>query len=489
MKAGNLFARLMTKRLMVAVLLLCIFFMAAREVTNTDVWWHLATGKHICETRSVPREDIYSHTASGKRWIDHSWLSQVIIYLTYRGFGFGGLAFLAAAVITLVFLLAFLGSSGHLYTRIFATLLGALTSAVTWEMRPHIFSFLFVALFVFILLLHRQRRGNYLFVLPVLMLLWANSHSGYVAGLILVGILLVGEGAKHLLGWGSARMEVRRWKELLIWGSVCLVVIAINPNTLRLYLYPLETASIGPLKYLSEWASPNFHSLQFHPFIWMLLVSILTLGLAAKRLDLTDLLYVVVFGYMSLLAARNISLFALVAIPVVSKYGSVAWRSWRGGEQPSRALRPQRWRVALNWSILLVILVGCVAKAWLTFTPQANLAAQKRALPHDAADFLAQNAVPRELFNSYNWGGYLIWRLYPEYRVFIDGRTHLYGEEILEQYLAAYWGSPEWREPLEIYGINSVIIERDGSFATVLTESPSWEQVYADELAAVFVRR
>jgi len=489
MSVKRLFVALSAERLMVLVLLLCIFFMAADEVTNTDIWWHLATGQHIWQTRSIPRQDIFSHTVVGKRWIDHSWLSQVVIYLTYRGFGFGGLAFLAAGIITVVFLITFIASSGHLYIRVFATLLGALASAITWEMRPHLFSFLFVALFVLVISLYRERRRNHLFLLPVLMFIWANSHSGYVAGLLLVGILLVGEGAKHLLSFGGDGMEARSWRQLLIWGSLSFVVIAVNPNTLRLYLYPIETLTIGPLKNLSEWASPDFHSLQFHPFIWMLLLSILTLGLAARRLDLTDLLYVLVFGYMSLLAARNISLFALVATPVVAKNGSLAWRSWRGSEGHSGPLRPRGWQVPLNWSILLLVLAGCIVKAGLTFTPSANLAAQKRALPFEAADFLAQNDLPRELFNSYNWGGFLIWRLYPQYRVFIDGRTDLYGEEMLEEYLAAYWASSQWHEPLERYDINSIVIEKDSTFATLLAESPSWQQVYADELAVVFVRK
>ena len=485
---GRVFVALDTKRLLVIILFISIFAMAVHEVTNTDLWWHLATGNYIWETRSIPRQDIFSHTALGNRWINHSWLGQVVIYLSYRAFGFGGLAFLAAAIITLVFFLTFLGSSGHLYPRVFATLLGALASAITWEMRPHLFSFLLAALFLFILFLYKERQRNYLFLLPLLMFLWANSHSGYIAGFILVGLLLVGEGAKHLFGSAKGRIEARRWRQLLIWGSISLAAVVLNPNTFRLYLYPFQTASIGPLKDLSEWASPNFHLLQFHPFIWILLLSMVTLGLSARRADLTDLLYLLAFGYMSLLAARNISLFALVATPVVAKYGSLAWHSWRGGEEPPTGVRLRGWQLPLNWFILLLVLAGCIIKVSPTLTPSANLAAQKRTLPYEAADFLARNDLPPELFNSYNWGGFLIWRLYPQYRVFIDGRTRLYGEEVLDEYLKAYWASSQWREPLERYDINSIIIERDSTFATLLTESPNWQQIYADELAVVFVR-
>ncbi len=486
--AGRVFMALDAKRLLVIILFISIFAMAAHEVTNTDLWWHLATGKYIWETRNIPRQDIFSHTALGHRWINHSWLSQVVIYLSYRAFGFGGLAFMAAAIITLVFFLTFLGSPGHLYIRVFATLLGALASAITWEMRPHLFSFLLAALFLFILFLYQERQRNCLFLLPLLMLLWANSHSGYIAGFILVGLLLVGEGTKYLFGSAKGRIEARRWRQLLTWGSISLAVVVLNPNTFRLYLYPFQTASIGPLKNLSEWASPNFHLLQFHPFIWMLLLSMVTLGFSARRADLTDLLYLLVFGYMSLLAARNISLFALVATPVLAKYGSLAWHSWRGGEESPTGVHLRGWQLPLNWFILLLVLVGCIVKVSPTFTPSANLAAQKRTLPYEAVDFLTREDLPPELFNSYNWGGFLIWRLYPQYRVFIDGRTDLYGGEVLEEYLKAYWASSQWREPLERYDINSIIIERDSTFATLLTESPNWEQVYADELAVVFVR-
>ncbi len=486
----KLLTALDAQRLLIILLFTSIFVMAAQEVTNTDLWWHLASGRYIWERRGVPLYDPFSHTAFGRRWIDHSWLSQVVIYGVYRAAGFGGLAFLAAALITLAFVLVFLYSPGHLYIRVFATLLGALASAVTWEMRPHIFSFLFTALFLFILHLYKGRRGNYLPLLPVLMLIWANCHSGYIAGLIVLAVFIAGEGIKSLLGSAEERLQREEIRQLAMVALATLAVVALNPNTFRLYLYPLQTARIGPLQdFISEWASPNFHRLQFHPFIWVALLSLLALGMAGRRADLTDLLYLSTFGYMSLLAARNIPLFALVATPTSVRYGSEAWLAWRDrrGSRRNQPCYPSGLLV-LNWLLLLLAVAGVLFWVTPTLSVSANLRAQEKVLPFQATAFLAQADLPKELFNSYNWGGFLIWQLYPRYRVFVDGRTDLYGEEVLEEYLKAYWASSQWREPLEKYNINSIVIEKDSTFATVLAESSDWQQVYADELAVVFVR-
>jgi hypothetical protein len=109
-------------------------------------------------------------------------------------------------------------------------------------------------------------------------------------------------------------------------------------------------------------------------------------------------------------------------------------------------------------------------------------------LPVDAVDFIEENQLPRELFNSYNWGGYLIWRLYPSYPVFIDGRTDLYDDPFMRRYLRVSLARGDWQETLDEYGVNTILTERGGHLANVLTHVDEWAPLYADEMAVVFVR-
>ena len=111
-----------------------------------------------------------------------------------------------------------------------------------------------------------------------------------------------------------------------------------------------------------------------------------------------------------------------------------------------------------------------------------------RRWPASAADYLRGRDLPGEMFNSYNWGGYLIWRLYPEGRVFIDGRADLYGDEFIEEYLRVAYALAGWEETLARFGVGHAVIEASSPLAGVLALHPAWREVYRDEMAAVFVR-
>jgi len=142
--------------------------------------------------------------------------------------------------------------------------------------------------------------------------------------------------------------------------------------------------------------------------------------------------------------------------------------------------------------LLVVIALGCGVQVYYPLTVQANLKAQERFLPVGAVDFIEehQGSLPGEMFNSYNWGGYLIWRLYPRYRVFIDGRTDIYDDAFVGEYLKVVWLSEGWEEVLERYKVNFILIERASVLAKFLNSglARDWRLAYEDEMASIFVR-
>jgi hypothetical protein len=141
----------------------------------------------------------------------------------------------------------------------------------------------------------------------------------------------------------------------------------------------------------------------------------------------------------------------------------------------------------LNWFLLLIILSAGSFKVALALKENESL--QRRIFPVAAVDYIEQQDLRGNIYNLYQWGGYLIWRLYPKEDVFIDGRADVYGDKFIEEYLEVYRVRKGWRDVLERYNVNSIIIEKDSTFATLLAESPDWQQVYADELAVVFIRK
>jgi hypothetical protein len=246
--------------------------------------------------------------------------------------------------------------------------------------------------------------------------------------------------------------------------------------------------------FIAEWRSPNFHELHFQPFIWLLLAALTVLGLSKKRADFVDLTLVALFTYMTLLAARNIALFALVTPPVIVRYGTPVIDDWKKrvlkrepeGERPTQENRP--FFVIVNWVLLLLVILVALIRISGPVSVQANEVEQAKSLPVAAVNYLRENEPPGPLFNNYNWGGYIIWET-PQYPVFVDGRTDLYGDELLREYLATVFANSGWRETLEKYGINLVLVESAAPLARELRQEPGWEEVYRDEMASILVRQ
>ncbi len=500
--ASHLFRALDTQRLLVAILFVAIFTMATRVPTDTDTWWHLRSGEYIVRTHSIPRHDVFSHTVAGRPWIDHGWLAQIAIYLLFAAFGYAGLGLALAAVVTLAFGFVFLQSEENLYLRAFVTVLAAITSAVVWIARPQIVSFLLTAVFSYILYLYKRRGRNYLFLLPLLTVLWVNVHGAFITGFILLGCYVLGEVLNNLSGHTDDRILSCSEVTFLVKVSlIALLVIIINPNTYQMYLYPFKTVGIGALRdYIQEWASPDFHQFHLHPFIWMVLLTLAAVGLSRRRIDFTDLLLTAFFCYMALWAGRNIALFALVTAPVLMRHGAEAMRTlWeairtydveRGvlGQLGRKQLAPGSWLTALNWLLLILVASLCAIKVYQPLRPEVNLAAQKEYLPVEAVQFIRANDLPGPMFNSYNWGGYLLWHLYPDYPVFIDGRTDLYDDEFIREYVKVALARPGWPEVLDRYGVNFILVESDGILAAFLAEGEEWRCIYADDIAAIYIR-
>ncbi len=483
------------QKLLTIIVFVAIFAMAVRTLADTDVWWHLQSGRWMVENRKIARTDPFSHTVYGKPWIDHGWLAQMILYLLYASLGYAGPVLFVAAIVTLAFAFVWLQMQREdPWLRAFVIVIAAITSAGIWAARPQIISFALASLVAYLLYLYKQGRRRAIWFLPVIVVAWVNIHGGYAIAFILIAAYLFGEVVNQILRieGGLAWRDIGK---LVVVAAVCFLVVPLNPNGIKLWAYPFQTVGIGILQdYIVEWRSPNFHELYLHPFIWMLLATVTALGLSGTVADFTDLTLVALFGYMSLLAARNIPLFALVSAPVIAGYGSVALVKWRQrffGEEEAkkeRQIGPMRpLYVVLNWSILILILFATVIRISQPISAAANEEAQARDLPVEAIGYIRANRPDGPIFNSYNWGGYLIWSL-PEYPVYVDGRTDLYGDDFLRDYLMVIAARDGWQDVLDRYNVKLALIEPKTALADRLGQNTGWTELYRDEKAVVFAR-
>jgi hypothetical protein len=476
-------------RLLVAILFISIFTMAVRIPADTDTWWHLRSGQYIVENQIIFTTDPFSHTHEGQLWM-YPKLGQVFWYGLFVLGGWIGLSLGLATLVTGAFGLVWQVTPGNQYIRVFATILGVITSSLIWIARPQMFSFLLSGLLLFWLERYKRTGSRWIYTLPLITVLWTNVHGGYAIAFMLLAVYLVGETLNRLTNHSDD--PVLSWRQIGILMGVALVslvVVAINPHGWQMWTYPFRTVGIGALRdFIQEWRSPDFHTAITWPFVIMLLLTLVAMGCISRSVDWTDLTLVGLWAVWSLFAVRNIGLYGLLTIPVLARYSDVALEQFL---PVSKKLFSSQHPVLtyFNWLLLGVVSLAALVRINLTLFSLSTTAIEQENLPTEAVHFIQENKPPGPLFNSYNWGGYLIFKLWPEYPVYIDGRTDLYEDSFIRHYLNVMVAGDGWQQTLDEDRINLVLIESNSVLAKSLGHDLAWTEIYRDEIAVIFVRK
>jgi hypothetical protein len=476
-----------TPRLFVAIFAMGLFVMACRNVSDPDVWWHLRTGQLILQEHHVPRTDPFSFTRAGAPWLDHEWLSQVLIFGLYRLGGWEALIVAFGAVIATGLMLVFARSPGRPYIAGVVTLLAAFASAPSWGVRPQMFTFLLASIFLF-LSERSYQHPKLLWCLPPLVLFWANLHAGFALGIGLVILFACGDLLDVVFGYVSWNDAKKRVGTLAVIGVLSAAVVVVNPYSARLYSYPFATLhSPAMLGYIGEWQSPDFHDVTYLPFLMMILATLLLPAISPRKLRPCELLLLTVLTYAALRSVRHIPLYVLVAAPilcatieawVIEKRGLVAKK-----EPPILS----RAKMAFNGMLLALFTIFVVARLGYVVGNQSRVEAKE--FPAVAAGFISSHALAGPMLNHYNWGGYFIWKLYPEYPVFIDGRADMYGDAFMDEYAATYAvKGANWQEPLRQWDIRTIALPPESPLLAAVSALPAWKQVYSDAQVTILSR-
>jgi len=482
------------QRLVTWLTFLAVFAMAARVSVDSDTWWHLRAGEWMVENRAILQHDVFSYTRYGAAWGYPGWLAEVPMALIYRAFGAGGLNLWTAGMVTLAFVLLWRALSGGVFIKAFVTVLAAAASGVYWAARPYLVTFVLAAAFLLVLegevLKPPQAPGSWrrLTWLPLLMVVWANSHGGFIVGFILLGVYGFAALTEWLLDTERPRLRESRAFRLGVVGLAMVAAVCLNPSGPAMLLYPFKTVSIGALQqYIQEWQPPDFHSAQVQPFIWLLLLTFGAVGASRRRLLLSDFLLTAGFAYLSFMAARNVALFALAAPLALTRHAApltAALGRRLGLRLTAGGGAPQMRR--LNWAIFGLLALVVALKAAQVLPAEASLREMQKTLPLEAVSFVRSQRPPGRLFNSYNWGAYLMWEL-PEYPVFIDGRTDLYDDELVDEWLRVIRAEEGWQNILDRWDVRLALVEPGLPVVREL-EAAGWLELYRDEVAVVYGR-
>lgn len=506
--------------------LLIVFFFAilaiycSREISDLDIWLHLKTGELIIKNKMVPLCDIYSFTLGNKTWINHEWLFQVIAYLSYVCDGSDGLIIMQNLVIICVFLvLFFIGFNEKNHIFVFLILyFTLLTSAYRFTIRPDIFSLFFLALYLFILKNFSGKKKNYIWLLPLLQMIWVNMHGFSFTGPLIILIFLIGDIVKRTPWLPKEWQHIKRFKnnELKIITIVFLAVIAvsiINPHGINGALYPFsvlgQISGKGKLvfKYIQELTRPitfqtifNLNTFFFYKVY--ILLSFFSFRINHKRVDISDFILWLSFLIFSFIAVRNIAYFSIVAAYVIFNNIHLAFKD---KDISLFSKLPKKIQV-ISFYVVMVFLFTYPAKGAAKYLESANynfdtyklksalLGLSELRYPEKALNFLLKYDFPKHMFNDFNSGSYLIGRGFPRRQVFIDGRTELYGPDFFENYVAFCEGQKEILEKtLTQYNIKGVFLTNgDNDLHAALLryffKNPHWKTVYFDECAMIFLK-
>jgi hypothetical protein len=463
-----------------AILLFGLLAMTARNAVDPDLWWHLRTGQRIVETGHVPHSDPFSFTRAGHAWVSQEWLSEIAFYELWKHGGAAALIVFCALLTAAGFMLLYLRCPGKRQWAAAATAIGALASAPTWGVRPQMFTFTLASLLLW-LMEEGETKPKLLFWIPPLFLLWLNLHAGFALGpalLVAYALGLITETALGNSSWLQVRLLLVR---VLLLLGVCLALVPLNPSGAQLYRYPFDTLrSTGMRSLISEWFSPDFHQLLYRPLlvVWILVLIALATRSRPKGRVMVPLLFT---AFASLDAARHIPIFVLVAIPVIAALPCASAR-FEGRKRrlnfPSRPL----------FNAAVVTLIAVFAFVKLVVVIRSEGASEADLYPEAAVASLQSADYGKRLFVYYDWGGYAIWRLYPNYQVFVDGRADLYGDALLSQFKTAIQLHTGWRDVLDRWSIEEVIVPPGSALAQALLIDPQWQTAFSDSKALILSR-
>ena len=512
-----------------------------RPLADADIGWHIRNGEQILATHSLPRTDPFSSTMQGQPWFDWEWLYDIVLGILHQACGLNGVvwlcALLAAAIFVLLLSQLLRGGTGLLLA-IPLMLLAEAAATIHLYARPHIVSWLFSLLWFAVLNRWERCEDESLprwipWFFPASMLLWVNLHGGWIFGMALLGIYTFAALVESLRtpdGFAAIRAS-HRARAMASAFAVSAVATLVNPFGWRLHAHIYRYLGDRYLmNHIDEFRSPDFHGWSQRAFAVILVLIVIAfagerfsgerLSGERRKVRLSHLLVVLLAVYAGFYSSRNLPvssmLLVLVAGPILwANFASLAdkpgaWQWVRNGAArisdfsdrmgaQEMELRGHLWPVV---SVALAFAV-CLEGGWLGSRQLIHAQFDAKKLPVAAVNFLQKESQDSQdsknkdkqpsaepVFSTDAWGGYLIYRMYPERKVVVDDRHDLYGSDRIRQYLILTQGEPGWQSVLKDWQIRTVLLPTDSTLANLLRELPrDWRVAYEDKVAVVFERR
>ncbi len=466
-----------------------------------DLGRHLTIGRFILENGSIPTRDIFSHTMQGISLTPHEWLAQVAFALSFKVAGLDGVVIFSALLIALTFAIVYrqcFEQSSMLLLSLGMTILAAAAASIHWLTRPHLFTLLFTVVWIRELEQWRNTGRLRWWLLPLLMLLWVNVHGAFIVGIFLYIIYTI----DHLYSkWKQKQSDDQEsvtkndrveTKRFFLVGLAIVLMTFLNPAGWHIWETTLGFLQNRYLvSHTVEYQSPNFQDISTWPFLGLICLSILLLGLRRAKLQLIVVVLLTCWTAFGLVSARNIAIYAVIAAPLLTGIGANILRENRNSKKilvfDQRLMKVDQNLFGYLWPLVSVLVIGVLATSGIKLdSNRLGNNFSENVFPVEAVDWILEQPEQGRVFNYFPWGGYLLYRVWPQYKVFIDGQTDFYGEDLTRQYERVITLGDGWEEILAEYHVAWVIMPTESMLSKELVDHPKWELKYLDRTASVF---
>lgn len=472
-------------------------------LSDGDTGWHIRTGDYILEHHTVPQKDIFTFTRPNEPWFAWEWLCDVLFSRIHQAWGLKGIVLLAGILLCLTATILFchmLWEGGNLFLSLVAAVLANGASSVHFLARPHVFSFFLLALSMWLLARDRRRPDRIVWLLAPVTAVWVNLHGGFLALIACLGLTAAGYGLQWLFSRGGEDWFYLRRYSILT--AVCSLATLVNPYGYRLHLHiAAYLRSSFVMDAVQEFQSPTFRGERMFQFEILLFAGLAIAGVLLTKARFVDALLVLFWAQAALTSVRHVPLFAIVAAPILVAQLSRFWNEWvenksrnsvagilrdLGNEFAGKSLRATIWAPVMVFA-LAVSMSSAKGDSWPNDFPKVKFPV---ALLNQYSEKIAPvtGRMPR-IFTSDEWGDYLTYRFYPRIRIFVDGRSDLFGSELGKEYVQVARGGHEWEQLLDRYGIEMAIVPVEWPLAELLKRNGSWRLVKDDGLSILFERR
>lgn len=450
---------------------------------DPDTWWHLKYGDTILQTRRWPTVDTWSFTVHGMPRVAYEWGGEVLTALAYQLGGLRGMDVLLIALTSVIVLLMYYFAwlrCRNSYAAFFATFVLLPIAVLCFTLRPQLIGYIFLLLTLISLERFRQGEQKNLWTLPLVFLLWVNTHGTFTLGFMVFGLYWI----TGLVDFTSGGLYAVRWRpeqriHMELVGLLSVAVLPLTPYGTRLAAVPFDVATSLPMNFshIAEWQPINTDFWQAKLLLFLLLGFIVAQLAFRLRYRLEELALCLVVLYATFVHFRFAILFAIVFAPLAASI-FVRW---------APTYDPRKDKYGLNAVLTFVAVLAFVM--WLPSESKLQNSVSNE-YPVQAVRYIQENSVPGRIFNSYNFGGYLAWALAPEHKVFVDGRGDIYEHAgVFSDYATVTQLKPQALAVLQSYRIDTCLTERDEALTTFLASSPDWKEVYKDGISSMFVRR